>query len=154
MTNENQTIEQKAELNKAMRTQDEIVAKIAEVQPKDWMGTRVSDLIGYLDFAHAKPFLKPETVESDWEYKAPTRESILAEMLEYMNFAWDKANGCRGISAARSMDHYAIWVWMLGDEEIFGDLRDYEFYGKDNLVKICTHYGWDASAWDDNERTN
>jgi hypothetical protein len=29
------------------------------------------------------------------------------------------------------------WVWLLGDEAVnhFGDLEDYEYYGKDNLVK-------------------
>ena len=50
------------------------------------------------------------------------------------------------------MCHYMAWVWLAGDD--LGDLTDYQYYGKDNLVKICDHYGWDSSQWDDGERTN
>ncbi len=34
------------------------------------------------------------------------------------------------------------------------DAGDYEFYGKDNLVRICDLYGWDSSQWDDGRRVN
>lgn len=73
-------------------------------------------------------------------------------MLDYMEFAWDKANNGRGISAMRSMHHYMAWTWMLGDD--LGNLLDYQYYGKDNLVKICKHYGWDHAKWDDGVRRN
>lgn len=68
----------------------------------------------------------------------------------YMPFAWDKANNGRGFSASRSMSHYQAWIWLAGDD--IGDLSEYDSYGKDNLVKICKHYGWDHSQWDNGVR--
>lgn len=137
-----------------MRTQDEIVKKIEEGKDYDFLGTKLSDLIVYLDYEHACSYLNPEVTKENWIMSINNREAILAEMLDYMSFAWEKANGCRGLSTMRSMDHYSIWIWLLGDEEIFKDLKNYEYYGKDNLVKICQHYGWDSSQWDDNIRVN
>lgn len=135
-----------------MRTDDEILARIEAVKAEDWMGTQISDLIVRLPFAKAQPYLKPEATEDDWKVMPRDRESVLAEMLDYMPFAWDKANNERGLSAGRSMDHYSAWVWLAGDD--LGDLREYQFYGKDNLRRICAHYGWDADQWDDGRRVN
>ncbi len=135
-----------------MKTPEEIVARIIEVQPNDWLGTQQVDLVGMLPFEHAKQFLKPEIKPEGWKPNEYTRESIVATMLDYMPFAWDKANNCRGISAGRSMEHYSSWVWLAGDD--LGDLTEYEHYGKENLIKICELYGWDHTQWDDGERTN
>lgn len=137
-----------------MRTQTEIVAKIESLKDADFFGFKTSDLIGYLDYEHAKPYLKPEVTADQWKSEPSDRESVLKKMRDYMDFAWEKANNCRGISAGRSMAHYSIWVWMLGEEETFGDLESYEHYGKANLVKLCEHYGWDAKQWDDGVRVN
>jgi len=142
-----------------MRTQQEIVEKINSVKNRDFLCAMASDLIGYLDYEHAKEYLKPEVTAEEWNYTPPAteeefRKQVLKGMEEYMPFAWDKANDCRGISAGRSMQHYMMWVWLLGDESVFGDLEQYEYYGKDNLVRICEHYGWDHKQWDDGRRVN
>jgi len=139
-----------------MRTQKQIVNKIESIKEKDFFGFQTNDLLGFLDYEHAKPYIKPETTREEWdESKSPnTEKAIKRIMKEYMPFAWDKANGCRGLSAGRSMAHYSAWVWLLGDEDNFGDLEEYQFYGKDNLVKLCKYYGWDHTQWDDGIRTN
>lgn len=140
-----------------MRTQQQIVDKINNLGDSDWMGTITSDLLLYLDFKNAKPFLKPEITEEEWGKigKKFDKATLLEEMRSYMTFAWDKANGCRGLSAGRTMDHYTAWVWLLGDEGVFGDLQNYIYYGKLNLIKICEYYGWnDLLALDDGERVN
>ena len=140
------------------RTQEEIVAKISEVQGSDYLGTKTGDLVFFLDYSHAKKYLKSGTTEEEWNElrEEPTRRNITAIMEDYMEFAWDKANNCRGISASRTMEHYAIWLWLMGDEmaEKFNDLEDYCFYGKDNLVAICEEFGWDSSKWDDGVRSD
>lgn len=135
-----------------MRTDEEILARINERKRADFFGFETSDLIIRLPFDKAKQFLKPEAVEDKWEVMPRDRESLLKEMEGYMAFAWEKAKDCRGISASRSMSHFQAWIWLAGDD--LGDLQDYEFYGKDNLRKICEHYGWDASQWDDGVRVN
>ena len=138
-----------------MRTDEEILARIEARQPEDFFGFEITDLLIRLPFEKAAPYLSDEARAAggaEWKVQPRDRESVLKEMLEYMSFAWDKANNCRGLSAGRSMCHYMAWVWLVGDD--LGDLTEYEFYGKDNLVKICQHYGWDSSQWDDGERTN
>ena len=136
-----------------MRTDEEILARIEKVKHRDFIGTEVSDLIGALSFESAKQFLKEGITEDQWnDLKIDTKEKILAKMEEYMPFAWNKANNCRGLSAGRSMSHYMAWTWLIGDD--FGDLTRYEYYGKDNLVKLCEHYGWDHTQLDDGIRSN
>ncbi len=141
-------------MNTTVRTQDEIVTEIERIKKDDFFGFKTTDLLGYLDFDHAKQYLKPECTEKDWEQSPSDRDSILLEMEKYMDFAWDKANNERGLSAGRSMAHYTAWVWMIGDEDKFGDLEEYQYYGKDNLRKLCETYGWDADQWDDGVRHN
>lgn len=138
----------------AERTDLEIVNRIRELAATDFFGFESTDLLTCLPYDKAKEFLKPETTEEKWKevFTPRDRESVLKRMEEYMSFAWEKANNCRGLSAARSMNHYSAWVWLLGDD--LGNLNDYEYYGKDNLVKICQKYGWDHHQWDDGIRTN
>lgn len=141
-----------------MRTQDKIVARIDEIKEWDIFGFQTGDLISFLDYEHAKKYLNEDTGEDEWSEHVtdPTEGNIKKTMEDYMEFAWDKANNCRGLSASRSMSHYMAWIWLLGDEEVkyFGNLESYQYYGKDNLVKICERYGWDHTQWDDGIRSN
>jgi hypothetical protein len=133
-----------------MRTDTEILARIAEVKERDFFALEQTDLALCLPRELAVDFFKD--VVADWQPQPHDRESMIARMLDYMSFAWEKAIDKRGLSAVRSMCHYNAWVWLAGDD--LGDLTEYEFYGKDNLVRICELYGWDASQWDDGERAN
>ena len=140
-------------------TQDEIVAQICKVSADDIFGFETGDLLEWLDFDHAKEFLKPDANEAKWNenFKVLTLESIMSMMLGYMDFAWSKANGFRGLSAGRSISHYTAWTWLAGETELsaYCDNDDnYQHYGKEILVKICEHYGWDYKQWDDGVRSN
>lgn len=135
-----------------MRTDEEILARIEAVKDNDWLGIERSDLLVRLPFATAKPFLADDADEATWEVQPRDRESVLAEMLDYMPFAWGKANDQRGISAGRSMSHYSAWTWLIGED--FGNLGNYQDYGKGNLTAICERFGWDAKQWDDGVRSN
>ena len=139
-----------------LRTQDEIVQKVIDVQAsnEDWLGTMTNDLLVYLSYENAKPFLQEDSTKEKWlevEEKL-SDELIRKDIKEYMEFAWEKANNFRGISAGRSMDHYTIWLWLLDID--LGELRDYNHYGKDELIKICIHFGLDHTQWDDGVRLN
>ena len=139
-----------------MKTIDEISSKIKELEngDEDFFGSKRSDLIGYLPFEQATPYLK-EGVDSDqWTPRGLSRDEIVAEMLDYMEFAWGKANNCRGLSANRSVNHYEIWLWLLEDE--LGEKLEslYQYYGKPCLRAICEKYGWDWGKWDDGEWRN
>lgn len=135
-----------------MRTQQEILQRIRERENDDFFGYERSDLVDYLEYENAKPFLNDTTTKESWG-KEP-RKSPKDVMIEYMPFAWDKANNFRGLSASRSMSHYISWLWLDGDDELWKTLEDYEFYGKPQLVKICGYLGLDSSKWDDGVRLN
>lgn len=134
-----------------MRTQQEIVSRIAEVKEDDIFGFQFIDLASYLDFDHAKPFLKEDVTVDDWKKESRTPKEV---MIEYMPFAWEKANNKRGLSAMRSMYHYTSWLWLDGDEVLHKTLSEYEYYGKPQLVKICEYLGLDHTEYDDEVREN
>lgn len=135
-----------------MRTTQEIIARIEARRSHDILGFEWPCYLDGLTFEEAKPYLKDDATDVGWELK--TEAEIRQEAIDYMPFAWDKANNCRGISANRSIAHYEAWLWMLGEE--WGDqlMDDYEFYGKPQLVRICEYFGLDPKKWDDGVRTN
>lgn len=128
------------------RTQEEILKKIQEVESSDFFGVMSSDLIDYLDFDNAKKFLKDGVTKEEWD--AIEKKTPKERMIDYMDFAWDKANDERGLSAARSMQHYEIWLWLDGDEELHKTLEFYTNYGKPQLMEICKYLGLDSSNYE------
>jgi len=135
-----------------MRTQEQIIERINARREGDMFGFEWPIYLEMLSFENAKQFLKPEAKAENWTVK--TEDQIRAEAIDYMNFAWKKANDCRGISANRSVMHYQAWLWLLGED--WGDalMDDYEYYGKPQLVRICAHFGLDSNKWDNGIRTN
>lgn len=137
-----------------------VLARYKARNKDDLLGFEVNEYLAYLNYDKAQEFLKEEfrddaETRDEWT-KIPSLEEALAGMKDYMSFAWDKANGFRGISADRSIRHYVAWTWIISDEQFSDevDLAQYEFYGKDILVKICERYGWDHNEWDDGVRLN
>ena len=138
-----------------MKTQEEIVARIKERQKEDVLGFEAICYLDGLDFEHAKPFIKEEFWEKYKEKQPLDEAGIRKKMIDYMPFAWEKANNFRGISANRSIAHYQAWLWMLGEEKLAEEIdEDYEYYGKPQLRKICEFLGIDADQWDDGVRLN
>jgi len=142
-------------------TQDQILSRFNERKPRDHFGFEVEEYMVFLDFDHVKPLLKPEVTREAWDknYKLPTRELMLKTMHEYMTFAWEKANDCRGISANRSIMHFIAWIWLAGEPEFSKKIDEtfhsnYQHYGKEILILIAEHYSWDWKQWDDGVRTN
>jgi hypothetical protein len=116
-------------------------------------GFQRNDMLEHLDFDHAKQFLKDRSTEAEWE-KARAKKTPKEFMIEYMEFAWDKANEKRGLSAMRSMEHYRAWLWLDGDDVIWPELRAYTFYGKPHLIRICHYLSIDPTQFDDGIREN
>ena len=122
-----------------MRTPNEIVEKINSITDlEDFFGFSKSDLLGFLDYVHAKPFLKEETTEEQWNevWIEPMRKNVVAKMRDYLGFAIEKAENRRGLSAIRSMSHYYAWIWLIDEERYFGNVLESSGYGLDTLDKI------------------
>lgn len=128
-----------------IRTQEEIKERFN--QSNDIFSTQREDLIPYMDFENAKEYLEEDYVkevesgEEVWEKSIDPKNSIL----DYIGFAYEKAEGQRGLSAERSMLHFKTWIW-LDDEKFYNEVVDlidnYTCYGIPALDKIAKHYGW------------
>ncbi len=114
------------------------------------MGFETGDLIMYLDYDNVQQFMKPkfatDVPREEWENDRTdpsAHEEILAAMKNYMEFAWGKAENCRGISASRSISHFKAWLWILEDDETLAFAEDegnYASYGVPILTRICEKY--------------
>lgn len=136
------------------RSQDEIVARYHSRLDGDPLGFEVGEYIGYLDYEHAKPFLKPETTEESWNEIRSTMKPPIDTIRDYMDFAFDKAFDCRGISANRSVQHIIAWLWLTGDDEFTTEISDmyessYDNYGVDILRRVCNKLDWNTSQFGD-----
>ncbi len=136
------------------RTQAEIVARAHDLCKTLFGGMTIGDFLDWLDFEHAKPFIKVEVTPEEWAKISAEVKPIRVQMAEYMPFAWEKANNCRGLSAGRSIQHYQNWLWLLGEDALVNEIEHYEYYGKDQLTRVCEFLGLDARQWDDGVRTN
>ena len=133
------------------RTHEEIVARIHAVEKDDWMGTQTSDLLVRLPFELAKPFLKPEATSEGWTID---EQDPMQRAKDYLEFAWGKANDCRGLSASRSIDHFRAWLWLAGKDKQLAELSGYERYGKPQLVMVSAMCDFDWRAHDSGDWVN
>lgn len=135
-----------------MRTVSEIKDKIKEGFTKDFFGFGVSDILKALPFEDAKEFLKEEFINKEsageeWEsMRIKTDEDVKEKMLDYLPFAWEKAEGERGLSADRSIRHFAAWAWLI-DNEFYEEIEhmydtNYAMYGKPILTFIGEKLGY------------
>lgn len=126
-----------------MRTQDEIVARIEAVKADDIFGAQTSDLLVYLDFERARPYLKETATADAWADAMTelTDERVRAEMAEYMPFAWSKVEDHRGLSASRNIEHMRAFLWLLDDGTLEKmEAAPYENYGAPQLRLVCETY--------------
>lgn len=128
------------------------------IRERDMLGLTYGDCIEYMSFEEATPYLNDEYIkkveegEETWDYKEYIPDRIIEDIKDYLPFAWDKANNCRGISAWRSILHFQNWFYMLGDKDIdklVDTIGDYSYYGKPQLVLISELVGFDQRKYDD-----
>lgn len=101
------------------RTEEDIIKRMESIKNDDFFGTIRTDLLEFLSFDAARPYLKPEVTHEKWGeiQRTPTKEGVMSRMQEYMDFALEKAKHHRGLSASRSIDHYRAWIWLLGEDD-------------------------------------
>jgi hypothetical protein len=145
---------------KVMRKQEEIAEKCKTFGESLIGSMVVSDLLVYLDFEHAKEFLKEGITAADWNGDGDedaigrqyTRENVLKEMADYVCFAFEKMDGQRGISSARAIAHYQCWLFLLGEEDEHAarliELAEYvDGYGQGFMHEVCDAYGFVKPEW-------
>lgn len=136
-----------------MKTLDQILDKYQSLGDDidDTLEFYSSDLLQFVPFRYAYPYLKEKMTPAEWEeyYKPLSKKNVKQVMKEYMSFAWGKCCGERGLSALRSIAHYRAWIWILDDKtaiEYLDNYRNYTCFGAPMLQFICKRYKW---KWQD-----
>lgn len=133
-----------------MRADSEILVRIEKVSSNDIFGVEKSNLIEALSFDAAKPFLKAdyqtESEREGWEnQRINTKDSLITTMNDYFDFAVEKAESHRGLSASRSISHFKAWLWLLMDDNLVAfaeNSENYTNYGVPILNAISKKYGF------------
>ena len=148
-------------MDNVVPTVEEVDSRYDSRRDMDMLGFEVDEYVVYMSFDKIRSIAKEEANDDDINglMRTLSHDGMLETMLGYMEFAWGKANGMRGISASRSIAHYIAWTWLAGDAEFSAkiesdDLEGYCYYGKPILESICEFYGWDWKVWDNGVRTN
>lgn len=126
-----------------MRTIDQIVQRIRDIEQQDTLCFRREVLARYLPQERLREFCGAEADLSTFRQAELTEESVRQEIASYMPFAWEKALGHRGISACRSVAKMSAWLWLLGDDDLVAmceDEEQYPKYGAPILQAICGKY--------------
>lgn len=125
------------------RTQDEIVARIEAIKDADFFGFKTGLLIRYLDFKHAKQYLKEGVAAEEYAQMVADVKPPAEEGADYLEFAVGKIRDERGISASRSVDKFAEWAWLDGQDDLAEQIDDEDNYGwyGDRAIRLYTdHY--------------
>ena len=94
-------------------TQEEILERIEAIVGSDTFGEYRPALIGYLDYEHAKQFLKDEVTESGWEQQKD--KELREDIHRYMEGWWkDKVEGGRGIPVHRGRAQMVNRLFLAG----------------------------------------
>lgn len=134
-----------------LRGYDEIVERFKAISgaDDDFFGFKTALMAHYLRFEDAKSILKDEYVrevesgDKKWVTITDTSECA-QDFLDYMSFAWGKAEGERGISASRSIEKLGTWLWLMGRgdlEELISQDDLYNPYGAPALIEVCERMG-------------
>ena len=117
------------------------------MQVEDMFGFGRGVAIDVLPFEEVKDSLKEEYIKEveagkkKWEFITDVYE-ITQDFLDYMTFAWMKAQDQRGISAGRSIEKLSAWMKILNREDLAEVLNgSYNPYGAPALIECCKNLG-------------
>lgn len=122
-----------------MRTEAEVTARYEQLRGDDLFGFSGEVLLSHVSAEAAKPYLKDDADLSAWVQLPLDHDAVLAEVAEYMTFAWGKVQDHRGISAARSVDKISAYAWLLGRDDVVQAMEGagYAQYGAPKLLVAC-----------------
>ncbi len=136
--------------NFKLKPQEEIASRFNDaVANPQFMDFRTEVLLDYLSLANAKPHLKDEYVTEiesgakEWKQIVSIEEAA-QDFLDYMNFAWGKAEDQRGLSASRSIQKLSVWLWLVSREDLCSVIENddlYNPYGSPALIEVCNMLG-------------
>lgn len=133
-----------------LRSQEDIVARIAEIAGDDLFGFAREVLVDALDIDHARPFLIASATAEAWGDGHRDADQIHAAAVDYYNFALGKIENHRGLSADRSVDKLTQFAWLLGRDDVVTAMETAEYaqYGAPKVKAFGEGFGL---PWPDDE---
>lgn len=95
--------------------------------------------------------LKEDITEEEYNksVKPFTRENVLAQLQEDVEFGFEKALNKRGISSSFMFECVRFWNWVLEEGLEDWDEDNYAMYGLPLFKATAVKYGWDNPIGDD-----
>lgn len=111
--------------------------------------SRLSQFIPFDQLADFGLTLKEGVTKEEWDstVKEFTKENILKQLKDDVEFGFEKALNQRGISSGLMHDVVRMWNWVL--EEGLEDDEEYAYYGLPLFKKTAVKYGFDNPIGDD-----
>ncbi len=139
-----------------MRTERDIINRVKDIAEDDFFKWQSNDLLYYVSWdclLEVRDEKEAKATQAEWAERPA--QNLKDEIIEYLPFAWDKANNCRGISSSRSIEHLLAWAWLHSDALYEGLTNvEYEFYGKPQLVFISEAFNVDWKELDNGQWGN
>ena len=140
--------------NLSLQSSKSIREKYDTVKENDFFGFASQVYFEFIDWEDCKDLYQAEyiqDVESGKEKFEPITDIMEAaqDFLDYMNFAWGKAQDKRGISASRSITKLSAWLWIMGRPDLSEEIEKdelYNPYGASALISICEKMGINVPA--------
>lgn len=100
---------------RVVASQKSILKRIEQLKSSDLFGEYRPRLIDYLDYEHAKQFLRDGVAEEEWERN--TDEILRKELHRYMDYWWkEKVEDGRGLSVHRGRVQVVNLLFLAGIE--------------------------------------
>jgi len=133
---------------------EELLRDFKEFTKNDKLFFDESDvMLYYLKWEDAKSKItnkeyieKIESGEKEWRVLTDEDETV-QDFLDYMVFAWGKAEDRRGLSAIRSVMKLGTWLHILSRSDLHGLIHTdgmYDPYGAPALIAVCKDLGIDV----------
>ncbi len=95
-------------------TQHEIIERIGQIKKADIFGEYVAAIIYYLDYDHAKPYLKDEVTQEEWQKYSDKDRHLREDVQHYLDWWKQKVEDGRGISVHRGRAQMVNRLFLAG----------------------------------------
>ncbi len=125
-----------------MKTAKEIYDYTKKKGKGQMFSFHIDSVIDFMPFEIIRDDLKDGVTKEEWDAKTKplTRENLIDAIKEYLPFALEKAEGQRGLSAARSIQKFQTLLFALGNEKLAEEIENYYDYGLPQLKMIQKEY--------------
>lgn len=126
------------------RTGEEMLARLRDVAPDDWLGFKREVLLVWMPYEQARALLKEGTTADQWAAAVAEEGDPDTAAQGYLEFAIGKISDHRGISASRAVDKLTEYAWLFGRDDVVAamDAASYAQYGAPKVKAFAVGMGW------------